>query len=284
MTIYSGWFGLTLGYDALPWWGVLIGGGWLIAWHGSLQHEAIHGHPTRSDRLNALLAGWPLWLWLPYGIYRESHISHHRSGLTDPIDDPESFYFTPEVWRRLDPIRRGILWAHQTAVGRLLLGPLVATARFLASEARLLRAGDGSHLRHWALHAVQSALILYWVLAVCGIPLWAYLLLFVYPGLSLTLLRSFAEHRPAVVVEERTVIVESLPFGLLFLNNNLHAVHHDEPRLAWYRLPSTYRARRDEVLTRNGGYRFRGYLQVCWRYLVRPKDAPVYPELVSPTT
>ena len=47
---------------SLPWWVVLPAGAWLTAWHGSLQHEAIHGHPTRSARLNAALA------WLPIGL------------------------------------------------------------------------------------------------------------------------------------------------------------------------------------------------------------------------
>ena len=42
------------------------------------------------------------------------------------------------------------------------------------------------------------ALVLIWVMGICHIPLWQYLLLYVYPGLSLTLLRSFAEHRAAV--------------------------------------------------------------------------------------
>ena len=42
------------------------------------------------------------------------------------------------------------------------------------------------------------------------------------------------------------------PLALMFLNNNLHALHHAEPGLAWYRLPARYRQRRAELLAENG--------------------------------
>ena len=77
-------------------------------------------------------------------------------------------------------------------------------------------------------------------------PLWVYLLLFVYPGASLTLLRSYLEHRAHDEVDARTIIVEAGPvMSLLYLNNNLHAAHHDEPGLAWYRAAGRYRQHRD---------------------------------------
>ena len=60
-----------------------------------------------------------------------------------------------------------------------------------------------------------------WVIGVCGIPLWEYLLLFVYPGTSLTLLRSFAEHRSHPDWEGRSAILEAeYLFGILYLYNN----------------------------------------------------------------
>ena len=69
-----------------------------------------------------------------------------------------------------------------------------------------------------------------------------YLLLFVYPGTSLTLLRSFAEHPAATEPGHRVAIVERAgPFSLVFLNNNLHAAHHRAPGIAWYRLPDFHR-------------------------------------------
>ena len=43
VAIYAGYALLTLNYHNLPWWLVLPAGGLLLAWHGSLQHEAVHG-------------------------------------------------------------------------------------------------------------------------------------------------------------------------------------------------------------------------------------------------
>ena len=61
---------------------------------------------------------------------------------------------------------------------------------------------------------------------------------FVYCGTALSRLRSYAEHRFADNHEERTAIVERSPlFGLLFLYNNLHVLHHRVPGLPWYMLP-----------------------------------------------
>ncbi|MFV3597992.1 hypothetical protein ACNJGJ_21065, partial [Mycobacterium tuberculosis] len=51
--IYGGWLALTWWHAALPAPVILIAGGWLVAWHGSLQHETIHGHPTRWRVVNA---------------------------------------------------------------------------------------------------------------------------------------------------------------------------------------------------------------------------------------
>ena len=41
-----------------------------------------------------LIGCWPLSLWLPYSIYRSTHLAHHRDeNLTDPLEDPESYYW-----------------------------------------------------------------------------------------------------------------------------------------------------------------------------------------------
>ena len=77
-----------------------------------------------------------------------------------------------------------------------------------------------------------------WTAGVCEMSIAAYVALFAWPGLSLTLLRSFAEHEPASEADRRTVIVESGLFGsLLYLNNNLHAVHHAFPAFPGMRSP-----------------------------------------------
>ncbi len=274
--IYAGFAWTTWHYQTLPWWLWAPLGAWLLAWQGSLQHEAVHGHPSRQPWLNALVAGPPLSLWLPYPIYREWHLAHHRASiLAHPSEDPETFYLTAEGWARSGPLERGLHTALQTVAGRLLLGPPWLVGCFLVAEARRLAAGDRARWRIWLVHGVALALLFGW-LGLSGVPFWAYLLLMVWPGLSLTLLRSFHEHRPAATAEGRTAtLFAAAPLALLYLNNNLHWAHHAQPGLAWYELPHFYaetaRERGDQ------GYLVQGYGEVFRRFLFRPKDRPVYP-------
>ncbi|MBT8495162.1 MAG: fatty acid desaturase [Deltaproteobacteria bacterium] len=275
--VYGAWLSLTAFFHRLPMWLSIPLAAWLVAWHGSLQHEATHGHPTRSPRLNAVLVGLPLWLWLPFGIYRNSHLEHHRtSELTDPTSDPESYWVSDPAWARSCPVRRALHWLNATLLGRLVLGPSIVCARLVAEELARLARGDLSHLRHWAWHIVGCALVVTW-LWFCELPVAVYVLAFAYPGVSLTLVRSYAEHKPAAERAHRTAIIEANPlWSLLFLNNNLHAVHHDHPGLPWYRIPAEFRRRRADYLEANGNYLHRGYLEVARQFLLRPRLDPRY--------
>jgi fatty acid desaturase len=279
LAIYGGFGALTWFHAALPWWVLLPIGAYLVAWHGSLQHEVVHGHPTPSALANELLVLPSLWLWIPFRLYRDSHLAHHNDAhLTDPLQDPESYYLDAAAWAKAGPLARALLRFHNTLAGRLLIGPVRCLWLFYRSEIRRALGGDRRHLKAWAIHAVGVALVLAWVVAVCGLPLWQYLLLFVYPGILLSLLRSFLEHQARSEVAERAVIIEAgALMSLLFLNNNLHLVHHDKPGLAWYRIPGFYRRRRALFLASNGGYFFNGYGEVFRRHLFRAKEQPLHP-------
>jgi fatty acid desaturase len=149
----------------------------------------------------------------------------------------------------------------------------------LASEIRLIRRGDRDVLRSWLIHAAGVALALAWTAGLCGIPVWVYVAT-AYLGLAILNLRTFAEHQAHENKGARTVIVEASPlFGLLFLNNNLHHVHHEHPRVPWYRLPALYRSRRDEFLAANGSYSFPGYFSMIRRYLLVQKTPVPHPLL-----
>lgn len=273
-------FGLLTWYHAvIPWWLLIPLGGYVVGMHGSVQHEAVHGYPFRISFLNSLLVFPSLWLWLPYLTYRELHLTHHRDDrLTDPIDDPESNYYTPEMWAALGPLHRKIRIAMTTVAGRLLIAPayaVVATARRLL---RAILAGDLHYLGQWAVHVPAVALVLWWVLGVADMPFWKYVVFFAYPGLSLTLLRSFCEHRATRTTSQRTAVVEAGPImSLLYLNNNLHMVHHMEPGAPWHRRPARYRQIRDQVLAANGGYLLHGYGEIVRRWLFTPKEPVVHP-------
>jgi len=284
VAVYGGWGLLTWFHAALPIWVLIPAGAMLIAWHGSLQHETIHGHPTRRRWLNTAIGWPPLGLWLPYALYRESHLLHHNNRhLTEPGADPESFYLTPEDWSRLGPARRSLCRANQTLLGRLTIGPGIVICGFLAGEARRLWGGDARHLAIWIRHGVGAAAVLLWLVVVCDLPIWLYLAGFCYPGLSLTLLRSFAEHRAAPDPSDRTAVVHSGPlFGLLFLNNNLHVAHHARPALGWYRLPAFNRQIDGDQQAARGAGLFTGYGALARLYLLRPVDDPVRQPIAGP--
>ena len=277
--VYGGWLALTCYARVLPWWVLLPAGAWICAWHHSLQHELIHNHPTRKSWLNTLIGFAPVGLWLPYLRYRAMHLSHHRNELlTDPLEDPESYYLTEVDWQARGPVSRAAKRFLNTAAGRIPFGPAVAMSRFLADEIAALVEGAPGLRWIWAIHALGVVAVLVWVGAVCAIPFWKYCFLFVYPGCVLTAVRSMAEHRAAVDPHHRTAIVERAPvFGLLFLFNNLHVVHHRHPGMPWYAIPRCYRQHRAAFIRRNDGLVYRGYLDVMRRYLVREHHAPVYP-------
>ena len=110
-----------------------------------------------------------------------------------------------------------------------------------------------------------------------AMPWWAYLLA-AWIGHALLKIRTFLEHRAHESARARTVIVEDCgPLALLFLNNNLHVVHHMHPNVPWYRLPAIYAANRDHYQRRNDGYVYRSYLDIFRSYLFRAKDPVPHP-------
>jgi len=274
VVIYGLWAAATYFHDRLAWPLLALVGGWTIAWHGSLQHEIIHGHPTRSRRVNTLLGFAPLSLWLPFEVYRRSHQAHHATQhLTDPAHDPEARYLPASAsW-----LRRLIAGFQATLLGRLVLGPVIEIGSFLLSEAGLLARGEPGRARLWLLHGLAVTLVIAWLAWVCRMPIWLYGLCFVYPGAALSLLRSFAEHRADPTPQHRVAVVEHAPIlGLLFLYNNLHAAHHDRPSAPWHSLPGFYARERERLLRANGGLVYRGYGEILRRFLFKAHDRAVY--------
>ncbi|MBP5855736.1 fatty acid desaturase [Marivibrio halodurans] len=278
---YGGFLVLTYWWRIVPLPLLVALGAYLVCLHGHMAHELLHGHPTRKRWLNDALAMVPLSLWLPYPIYRDSHLAHHGiTHLTSPIEDPESFYLTPKRWSRKPVALRALLYWNQSFLGRMAVGPLLMVGRFLAGEIRRFGRGEWAYAGAWAVHLMLAALVVFWVVAICGMPFWLYLVGIVYPGLSLGLMRSYVEHRPGPDQDSRCAIVEGGPLTrLLFLNNNFHLVHHVRPGLPWYRIPAVYRADKAGWLARNGGYRYRGYWDVIGRHLLWAKDSPLHPTI-----
>jgi fatty acid desaturase len=281
LVLYALWLLLVWFNAVLPWWVIMPAGAYLIAWHFSLQHEAIHAFRGVPAWLRFAVVFPPLGLWFPYPLYRKSHSTHHRDvHLTIPGVDTESYYVLREDWDRMGPVKRALLTFNQTMAGRLLIGPALRLWTLVVRETGRVRQGDYSHLPHWAAHAAAVAVLFWFISGVCGFPWWQYCLLVAYPGLSLGLLRAFTEHRAAENSQERTAAVESnAVFGILYLYNNLHVVHHLKPTLAWYDIPGFYRANREELLQGNGQFVYAGYAELAKRYLFVPVFSPVHPTL-----
>ncbi|KIN63963.1 Fatty acid desaturase family protein [Sulfitobacter noctilucicola] len=245
--------------------------------HSSLSHELLHGIVVRSNRISTAIGLIQPGLFVPYLRFKEQHLAHHHDArLTDPYDDPESHYLDPAVWERVPFLLRLVLQMNNTLLGRMILGPAIGLAVFWTGDLRRIAKGDTKVLAHWVSH-VPGVLLVLGVVAWSEVSLWSYLLA-CYGALSVLRIRTFLEHRAHERASGRTVIIEdSGPLAFLFLNNNYHAVHHIHPQVAWYRLPSVYRARRAAFVARNQGYVYRSYGTIFAQYLLRAKDPVAHP-------
>ncbi len=277
--VHGAWLTLVLTHAVLPWPVTVVGLGMVVAWHGSLQHETIHGHPFRSRRLNTLLGVLPLSLHLPYHVYRHYHLLHHECPeLTDPTSDPESFYVTARQWQQMGRLRRWFVLAHHTLLGRMVLGPPRSMVMLLMHQTRSIRRGDTTLAKWWTAHAAAASVLVIFVVGVVGMPWWVYVLGAVYLSHSLTLLRSYCEHRWTGDSTTRSAVVRSgWLMGLLYLNNNLHHVHHTAPGVAWYRLPAHAESTDAYAEAASGAGLYHSYLEVARRFLLRPYDHPAHP-------
>ena len=268
------------GFGAILWWHdraptvvTLAALAVLGAWYNSLQHEVIHGHPTRWRHLNTALAATPIGLVHPFSAYRDSHLAHHRCiELTDPELDPESFYVSGETWQRAGPLRRALLFVLSTLAGRLLLGPIVLAARRCRETLSRARTRSGALRTLCHAGAVAGVLV---VVHAAGLPIWVYVVGVCWGGGALSLLRSFAEHQRADEGTRSAVVRCGWFFSLLFLNNNLHHTHHAEPWVPWFRLPTAHAATNADGVAAAGAGLYRGYGEIARRFFVRPFDTRV---------
>ena len=113
----------------------------------------------------------------------------------------------------------------------MAIGPLVGQIAFMATDWRLIRAGDRAARVGWLWHLPAFVVVLA-IVTLSPMPLWAYALS-IYLGLAVLKIRTFLEHQAHERASARTVIIEDRgPLAFLFLNNNLHVVHHMHPQAA----------------------------------------------------
>ena len=253
--------------------------------HSSLSHELLHGHPFGVTQVETAMGLWQPGLFVPYLRFKRQHLAHHRdANLTDPYDDPESNYLDPVVWGGLPRWHRAALRANNTLAGRILLGPMIGMIGFVRGDIAAIREQDADAqviLRDWLAH-VPGAVLTLWAVYASEMSVPVYIA-GCYAAMSVLKIRTFLEHQAHDRVSGRTVIIEDRGLlGFLFLNNNLHVVHHMYPTVAWYRLWPLYRAQRTRFVTRNHGYVYPSYGAIFRQYLWRSKDPVAHPLWHSP--
>ncbi|WP_107497157.1 fatty acid desaturase [Thalassobius sp. I31.1] len=249
-----------------------------ITLHSSLQHEILHGHPFASRFLSEATVFPAPGLFIPYQRFRDTHLAHHQDSiLTDPYDDPESNFQDSEIWAKRPAWQQKILLMNNTLAGRLTFGPGLSVIFSAASDLRAIRDGDRAVLMGWLWHIPGVVLVLTWLIAYGQMSLGLYVLA-AYSGFSILKIRTFLEHQAHERARARTVIIEDRgPLAFLFLNNNLHVVHHMHPAVPWYRLWDYYRKNKDRYLARNDGYLYSSYGDVFRRYFFARKDPVPHP-------
>ena len=278
VSVYGGWFATVFYWHQLgPWLGtpLLV---WFTTWYMSLQHELIHGHPTRKPWLNQLIGTLPLAVWYPYGLYRDTHLQHHRNEhLTLPGDDPEAYYFSRASWESLSPAMKGVVRLRNTLPGRMLIGPLLDIVSTLTGALIAVLRGEWRTVGMWLIHGALLVVV-FSGMAQRGLSPLYFIFAVSYPALSLTKVRSFFEHRAEHAPQARSTLNEAgFLWRLLFLNLNYHLVHHDLPGVPWYALRQIYVADREAYIQRSGGFVVHGYRQWFRDHTQTPVDVEAHP-------
>ncbi|MGB8859435.1 MAG: fatty acid desaturase [Ilumatobacteraceae bacterium] len=273
---FAAWSAIVVGHGSIPWplqviALVYLGGLWM-----SLGHELLHGHPTRWNWVNTAVGFLPLAFWVPFARYKALHIKHHLSDLTDPEDDPESFYVPPPVWQHAGRWRRRYYLFLRTVPGRLTLGVPRGIVRFWRREVRM--AAGGGIVLPWTLHLLACVAFGWWLFGIVQMNPLVYIFGFCLGGSACTQLRSFVEHAAVAEGTRCAVVRAGAPMALLFLNNNLHHTHHALPDLEWYRIPAMHRRIGADALAEAGAGLYRGgYLEVVRTYFLQPFCQPDHP-------
>ena len=277
VAVYVGVIAVAMNHEALTPWLAIPLLAVLGAWHLSMQHETIHGHPFKNQFINDAIGGIPVTLWIPYLCFKQDHLEHHVSDLTHPGLDNESYYVSPEAWARAGKLRRAAYWANRTILFRMFVWTIVSTVTYLWSKVRIMLKGDQKTWFAMIAHTAGLVAVVYFVRSVAEMPLWQFALGTTYGGRVLNAIRPFPEHKYQQGTETRTAMIMAGPFmSLLMLNNNLHVAHHDEPGVPWYAYKALAEKSGAEQRAREAGLLYEGgYAEVFRKFSFKPMGAPL---------
>jgi len=251
-------YGLTVltvvRYDVLTVWLAVPLLAVLGAWHLSMQHEVLHGHPFKSQFINDAIGSIPVTLWI----------------------DNESYYVSQEQWDKAGKIRRAAWTANRTILFRMFVWTIVSTMTYVLSVLKRAVRGEKGDRLAVALHIIGVVFVVYLV-SLSTMPLWQFALGTVYGGRILNAIRPFPEHKYQSGIETRTAMIMAGPFfSLLMLNNNLHIAHHDDPKIPWYRVNELSKRVNAVQRAREAGVLYEGgYAEVFRKFSFKPVDSPV---------
>jgi fatty acid desaturase len=226
----------------------------------ALHHEAIHGSLNPSRRIN-LLAGrlMAILLGSSFHVLRFAHLMHHRFN-RNPRDRPDVFdpAVTSRAAARLGFIGSLVIGVHlyELAAPLLCLLPKPVIRRILdriyrgddRAVTEIRRAAyrlflDSAQLRSIRTDAVLAAALLAAAAMAFGSH-WPMLVGFVAGRGALISIFDNVYHfgTPIDRPEYARNLALPRPLQALFLNMNLHRVHHGRPSIPWWALPAQLRA------------------------------------------
>jgi fatty acid desaturase len=226
----------------------------------SLHHEAIHGSLLPSRRSN-LLAGrcMAILLGSSFHVLRFAHLMHHRFN-RNPRDRPDVYdpSVTSKGMARLGFIGSLVVGVHlsELAAPLLCLLPKPLIRRILnviyrgdhPAMVEIRRAAhrlflDPAHLRSIRSDALLSAALLVAAFIAFGSH-WPMLLGFLLGRGALISIFDNVYHfgTPIDRPEYARNLALPQPLQALFLNMNLHRVHHGRPSIPWWALPAHLKA------------------------------------------
>ncbi len=239
----------------------------------SLQHEILHGHPTNNIIFNTILGWLQLGLFWNFNQFKRLHLIHHNDqNLTHPQRDPESYFHFKNEWAQYSPFRRFLYQMNQILLMRFVFGPAMGLYHHYGDMLKNPAQG-WVYIPHFVMVGIILLLLHYYQFPII---LWV---LASYIGLSFIAIRSFMEHRLHPNKNARTIIVESYyGLGFLYLYNNFHVVHHQHPKMAWYKIPAEFTKNRQKFIAMNDGYYFQSYWQIIKQFAFKPANPLVYIE------
>jgi len=153
---------------------------------------------------------------------------------------------------------------------------IVSTISYVTLVLKRAARGEKGDRLAVTLHVVGVAAVMYLV-SLSSMPVWVFALGTLYGGRILNAIRPFPEHKYQSGVETRTAMIMAGPFmSLLMLNNNLHIAHHEDPKVAWYRVGALAHRVNAVERAREAGVLYEGgYAEVFRKFSFRPVDSPV---------